>query len=154
MAEADGGRGGRGAPGGDLGIRGPWVYTEATPDRVYIVDSGVLLPGAESGGILIEWQRPGLVIDCCGITVADGSPVGMASIGLKATIGDYDTEVFTSGSSSAYAIMGGLFGLAAERRYQLYRRVRAATKWTMYFKNFHATNTYQAKVHLSFYVKG
>ena len=71
----------RGAPGGELPIRGPWVYSQATADRVYVVDSGPLAPGAESGVVQVEWQRSGLVIAAMGVALGDGSTTGMASCG-------------------------------------------------------------------------
>lgn len=144
----------RGAPGGELPIRGPWVYSQATADRVYVVDSGILVPGAESGVVQVEWQRAGLVIAAMGCSLGDGSAAGMASLAVKATVGDWDTEVFTDGNTAAYASFAALFGPSGQMQLPMYRRVRANTRWSFFFKNYSASQTFRAQLTLGFRVKG
>lgn len=126
--------------------RGFELVNRLNADAWYNVKSGAMGPGTLSAVITLEWLTPNHIIELSGCTLGDGTPAGMASVGVQIRNQATNEEVFQSGTAATFVPFADLFGLEGCRTMPAARRVNVNDKWVITFNNAHAANTYTASL--------
>jgi|KBSMisStaDraftv2_1062788.scaffolds.fasta_scaffold01720_6 hypothetical protein len=135
-------------------IRGKSLPYEPDYDRTIKVANVEPVPaGQESAPYTILWPHGGLVVGMQATTLADGSALGMSSIGIKISAGD-GRESFliqaasTGATTDSFTSLLSLCGANNERRFLFKRPVYPQLSWEITFKNFAAVDgpTYTPEV--------